>query len=105
MRERERVNGYGGRDTGDGAGEGGAGAADVGGGAASGKGSGALYGHDLTRQIETHHYVTRINQDFLQCAVYDSDESHGRLIGTYFPLPSPYTFSSSLDQLFFGISG
>ncbi|GFZ06170.1 histone acetyltransferase [Actinidia rufa] len=27
----------------------------------------ALYGHDLTRQIETHHYVTRINhyQDFL----------------------------------------
>ncbi|XP_057470607.1 oil body-associated protein 2B-like isoform X2 [Actinidia eriantha] len=41
----------------------------------------ALYGHDLTRQIETHHYVTRINQDFLQCAVYDTDESHGRLIG------------------------
>ena len=25
----------------------------------------ALYGHDLTRQIETHHYVTRINPDFL----------------------------------------
>ncbi|GFS42390.1 histone acetyltransferase [Actinidia rufa] len=41
----------------------------------------ALYGHDLTRQIETHHYVTRINQDFLQSAVYDTDESHGRLIG------------------------
>ena len=34
------MTGYGGRDTGDGAGEGGAGAADVGGGAASGKGSG-----------------------------------------------------------------
>ncbi|XP_057462537.1 oil body-associated protein 2A-like [Actinidia eriantha] len=25
----------------------------------------ALYGHDLTRQTETHHYVTRINPDFL----------------------------------------
>ncbi|KAL6992346.1 Oil body-associated protein 2A [Sarracenia purpurea var. burkii] len=42
----------------------------------------ALYGHDLSRQIETHHYVTRINQDFLQCAVYDTDEYHGHLIGT-----------------------
>ncbi|KAF8411099.1 hypothetical protein HHK36_003638 [Tetracentron sinense] len=41
----------------------------------------ALYSHDLTRQIETHHFVTRLNQDFLQCAVYDSDASSGRLIG------------------------
>ncbi|CAK9182517.1 unnamed protein product [Ilex paraguariensis] len=41
----------------------------------------ALYGHDMTRQIETHHYVTRINQDFLQCAVYDTHDSTGRLIG------------------------
>lgn len=41
----------------------------------------ALYSHDMTRQIETHHYVTRLNQDFLQCAVYDSDDSHARLIG------------------------
>ncbi|XP_072950460.1 oil body-associated protein 2B-like [Typha angustifolia] len=41
----------------------------------------ALYGHDLTRQIETHHYATRLNQDFLQCAVYDSDDSSAHLIG------------------------
>lgn len=41
----------------------------------------ALYSHDMTRQIETHHYVTRLNQDFLQCAVYDSDDSTARLIG------------------------
>ncbi|KAL6553290.1 Oil body-associated protein 2A [Orobanche gracilis] len=41
----------------------------------------ALYSHDMSRQIETHHYVTRVNQDFLQCAVYDSDDSTGRLIG------------------------
>ncbi|KAI3680852.1 hypothetical protein L6452_35629 [Arctium lappa] len=41
----------------------------------------ALYGHDMSRQIETHHYVTRINQDFLQCAVYDSDDPSARLIG------------------------
>ncbi|OVA01474.1 Protein of unknown function DUF1264 [Macleaya cordata] len=41
----------------------------------------AMYSHDMTRQIETHHYVTRLNQDFLQCAVYDSDSSTARLIG------------------------
>ncbi|XP_070041949.1 oil body-associated protein 2A-like [Nicotiana tomentosiformis] len=41
----------------------------------------AMYGHDLHCKIETHHYVTRLNQDFLQCAVYDSNESTGRLIG------------------------
>ncbi|CAI9087861.1 OLC1v1022045C1 [Oldenlandia corymbosa var. corymbosa] len=41
----------------------------------------ALYSHDMSRQIETHHYVTRLNQDFLQCAVYDSDDPTARLIG------------------------
>lgn len=41
----------------------------------------AIYNHDMTRQIEAHHYVTRLNQDFLQCAVYDSDDSTARLIG------------------------
>ncbi|XP_011069513.1 oil body-associated protein 2A-like [Sesamum indicum] len=41
----------------------------------------AIYSHDMTRQIHTHHYVTRLNQDFLQCAVYDSDDSTARLIG------------------------
>lgn len=41
----------------------------------------ALYSHDMTRQIQTHHFLTRLNQDFLQCAVYDSDDSNARLIG------------------------
>ncbi|KAJ4787545.1 Oil body-associated protein 2B [Rhynchospora pubera] len=41
----------------------------------------ALYGHDLSRQIETHHFIQRINQDFLQCAVFDSDKPSARLIG------------------------
>ncbi|KAJ9135969.1 hypothetical protein P3X46_033087 [Hevea brasiliensis] len=41
----------------------------------------ATYSHDMSRQIETHHYVARINQDFLQCAVYYTDDSNGRLIG------------------------
>ncbi|KAF5472354.1 hypothetical protein F2P56_009077 [Juglans regia] len=41
----------------------------------------ASYSHDMTRHIETHHYITRLNQDFLQCAVYDTDHAHGCLIG------------------------
>ncbi|XP_058095456.1 oil body-associated protein 2B-like [Magnolia sinica] len=41
----------------------------------------AIYSHDMNRQIQTHHYITRVNQDFLQCAVYDSDDSSARLIG------------------------
>lgn len=41
----------------------------------------AMYSHDITRQIETHHYLSRLNQDFLQCPVYDSDDSKARLIG------------------------
>ena len=41
----------------------------------------ALFSHDMSRKIETHHHVARLNEDFLQCAVYDSDESNARLIG------------------------
>ena len=41
----------------------------------------ALYSHDMTRQIETHHFITRVNQDFLQCTVYEIDHAQGRLIG------------------------
>lgn len=42
----------------------------------------AIYSHDMSRQIETHHYCSRLNNQFLQCAVYDSDDSNkGRLIG------------------------
>ncbi|KAL6567338.1 Oil body-associated protein 2A [Orobanche gracilis] len=53
----------------------------------------AVYSHDMTRQIETHHYVTRLNQDFLQCAVYDSDDSTGRLIGVEY-IVSDRTFNT-----------
>lgn len=42
----------------------------------------ALYAHDLSRQVEVHHFVSRLNQDVLQCAVYDSDKPSARLIGT-----------------------
>lgn len=43
----------------------------------------ACYGHDPSRQIEVNFYVHRLNQDFLQCAVYDCDSSKPHLIGLY----------------------
>lgn len=42
----------------------------------------AIFSDDMGRKIETHHYPARLNEDFLQCAVYDSDQSNARLIGT-----------------------
>ncbi|VVB12527.1 unnamed protein product [Arabis nemorensis] len=41
----------------------------------------ACYSHDPERQIEVHMYGHRVNQDFLQCAVYDSNSSKAHLIG------------------------
>ncbi|CAL0324492.1 unnamed protein product [Lupinus luteus] len=49
----------------------------------------AIYSHDMSRQIETHHYCSRLNQEFLQCAVYDSDQNHARLVGDKLPLGAP----------------
>lgn len=52
----------------------------------------ALYAHDMSRQIQTHHYATRLNRDFLQCAVYDSDDSSARLLGMSIPLFHSFFF-------------
>lgn len=41
----------------------------------------AIFSHDMNRKIQTHHHAARLNDDFLQCAVYDSDQSNARLIG------------------------
>ncbi|XAR66616.1 hypothetical protein NMG60_11012904 [Bertholletia excelsa] len=53
----------------------------------------AAYSHDMTRQIQTHHFVHRLNQDFLQCAVYDSDAPDARLIGVEY-IVSERTFET-----------
>lgn len=58
----------------------------------------ALYSHDMSRQIETHHYVSRLNQDFLQCAVYDSDDSTARLIGVEYIISDRLFESLPLDE-------
>jgi len=39
------------------------------------------YASDPTRQVETHHYCTHINEDMRQCLLYDSEEKNARLLG------------------------
>ncbi|CAH9055583.1 unnamed protein product, partial [Cuscuta europaea] len=58
----------------------------------------ALYSHDMNRQIETHHYATRLNQHFLQCAVYDSDHSPARLIGVEYIISENIYETLSKDE-------
>jgi len=41
----------------------------------------AFYANDPSRQVELHHYCCSLNEDFVQCAVYDGDGPHARLIG------------------------
>ena len=59
----------------------------------------AIYSHGMSRQIETHHYRTRLSQDFLLCAVYDSDNSNGRLLGYVYSLKL-FMFLSLFNFLF-----
>eukprot|EP00850_Spirogloea_muscicola_P003062 SM000012S25324 [mRNA] locus=s12:331658:332986:- [translate_table: standard] len=40
-----------------------------------------FYAHDLSRQVEAHHYCAHPSEDFHQCLIYDSDEPGARLIG------------------------
>ncbi|KAG9299236.1 hypothetical protein G9A89_013884 [Geosiphon pyriformis] len=40
-----------------------------------------FYSHDMTRQVEAHHYCSHLNQDVRQCVIYDSSDENARLIG------------------------
>lgn len=41
----------------------------------------AMYSQDMERKIETHHHASRLNEDVVQCVVFDSDGPNARLIG------------------------
>ncbi|KAL0403716.1 UNVERIFIED_CONTAM: Oil body-associated protein 1A [Sesamum radiatum] len=40
-----------------------------------------FYGHDMTRQVEAHHFCGHQNEEFRQCLIYDRPDDDGRLIG------------------------
>ncbi|KAK7306452.1 hypothetical protein VNO77_44393 [Canavalia gladiata] len=53
----------------------------------------AIYSHDMSRQIPTHHFCTRLTNSFYQCAVYDSNRSDARLLGLEYIVPD-HTFET-----------
>ncbi|XP_057547487.1 oil body-associated protein 1A-like [Amaranthus tricolor] len=40
-----------------------------------------FYGHDMTRQVEAHHFCGHQNEEMRQCLIYDGPEADARLIG------------------------
>ncbi|KAK2389233.1 Oil body-associated protein 1A [Trifolium repens] len=40
-----------------------------------------FYSHDMTRQVEAHHYCGHQNEEMRQCLIYDSPDKNARLIG------------------------
>jgi hypothetical protein len=40
-----------------------------------------FFADDMGRQMEAHHYCTRINEDFTQCVIFDGNTRNARLIG------------------------
>lgn len=40
-----------------------------------------FYSHDMTRQVEAHHYCAHLNEEVRQCVIFDSPEKDARLIG------------------------
>lgn len=40
-----------------------------------------FYGHDMTRQVEAHHFCGHQNEEMRQCLIYDKPEADGKLIG------------------------
>lgn len=40
-----------------------------------------FYSHDMSRQVEAHHFCGHQNEEMRQCLIYDSPEANARLIG------------------------
>lgn len=48
-----------------------------------------FYGHDMTRQVEAHHFCGHQNEEFRQCLIYDRPDADGRLIGLEYIISEP----------------
>lgn len=40
-----------------------------------------FYADDIKRQVRADHYCSHLNEEVIQCVIYDSDEKDARLIG------------------------
>ncbi|RHZ83053.1 hypothetical protein Glove_99g135 [Diversispora epigaea] len=56
-----------------------------------------FYSHDVTRQVEAHHYCAHLNEEFRQCVIYDSNKPDAKLIGVEYII-SAKTFLSLPEE-------
>ncbi|PQP94525.1 oil body-associated protein 1A [Prunus yedoensis var. nudiflora] len=56
-----------------------------------------FYSHDMTRQVEAHHYCAHQNEEMRQCLIYDGPEADARLIGLEYVV-SENLFLTLLDE-------
>ncbi|CAN1253220.1 Oil body-associated protein 1A [Linum perenne] len=48
-----------------------------------------FYSHDMTRQVEAHHFCGHLNEEVRQCLIFNSSESDARLIGVEYIITEP----------------
>lgn len=56
-----------------------------------------VYAHDLSRQVEAHHFCSHLNEDVQQCLIYDTDAADARLIGVEYVVAES-VFASLLSE-------
>ncbi len=45
-----------------------------------------FFADDMKRQMEAHHYCTQVNEDVIQCVIFDGNKKDARLIGVEYIL-------------------
>jgi len=58
---------------------------------------GFTFTHDMTRQVEAHHYCGHQNEEMRQCLIYDSPDKNAKLIGLEY-ITSENLFLTLLDE-------
>ncbi|KAF7556764.1 hypothetical protein G7046_g6202 [Stylonectria norvegica] len=56
------------------------------------------YADEPKRSVETNHYCAHLNNDVRQCLLYDSDDTHARLIGIEYMITPPLYEKLPLEE-------
>nr|CAD1820389.1 unnamed protein product [Ananas comosus var. bracteatus] len=57
-----------------------------------------FYAHDMSRQVEAHHFCAHLNEDVRQCLIFDSPDAGARLIGVEYIVTEPLFLALPDDE-------
>ncbi|XP_020100618.1 oil body-associated protein 1A-like [Ananas comosus] len=57
-----------------------------------------FYAHDMSRQVEAHHFCAHLNEDVRQCLIFDSPDASARLIGVEYIVTEPLFLALPDDE-------